>query len=106
MQGVPDLDKIKIRGLARLSSYLFAAWGALISLKGLYDLFVGEPEANLYAAVKWTFVTREQWMRYGGFELAYGACCLFLGWALYRYARFLPETITRPRREPEFRLFE
>jgi hypothetical protein len=94
-------EKVKIRGLAMLSSWIFLFWGAAVTAKGLYDLFAGEPEANLYAPEPWAFVTREQWLRYGGFEFVYGLACLGLFWYLRRYARFLPETVERPRVDPE-----
>ncbi|MBI4371203.1 MAG: hypothetical protein HY552_02780 [Elusimicrobia bacterium] len=99
------METIKVRGLGRLAARLFAAWGGLIAAKGLWDLFVGEPEANLYAPVPWAFVTRAQWLRWSGFELAYGLACLGLAWYVRRWSRRLPETLQRPRREPEFRLF-
>ena len=99
-------ETIKIRGLARLASWIFGAWGGLVSFKGLWDLFAGEPEANLYAPEKWAFVTREQWLRWAGFELVYGLACLGLAWYCVRWARRLPETVSRPRREPEFALFD
>ena len=88
-------SKVKIRGLARLMAGLFAVWGACVAPKGLYDLFLGEPEANLYSPAPWQFVTREQWQRYAGFELLYGAACLALAVALLRYSRFLPEWVAR-----------
>lgn len=100
------MEKVRIRGLGRIAAAIFGGWGALTASKGLYDLFLGQPEANLYSAVPWTFVTREQWLRYGGFEFAYGLACLALGWAVDRYSRFLPETVERRRRDPEFQLFE
>ena len=100
------MEKIKIRGLAHISSALLGAWGAAVALKSIYDLFLGEPEANRYAPYKWAFVTEEQWLRYGGFELAYGMACLGLAWAVWRYARFLPEVVERRRREPDVRLFD
>ncbi|MBI4679361.1 MAG: hypothetical protein HY748_17435 [Elusimicrobia bacterium] len=103
---LPETEKIKVRGLACLAAAIFGCWGGLIALKGLYDLFIGEPEANLYSAVPWTFVTQEAWLRYGGFEVAYGLACLALGWAVLRYGRFLPETLERARREPKFELFD
>lgn len=67
---------------------------------------MGEPEANLYSPVKWQFVTREQWLRYSGFELTYGLACLGLAVLLWRYSRFLPEWIQRPRRPAELQLFD
>lgn len=100
------MEKIKIRGLARIPAGVFGVWGVVVSLKAFYDLFVGEPEANLYSHEKWAFVTQEQWLRYAGFELAYGAACLALAWTFIRYSRFLPETMERPRRLPDVRLFE
>ncbi|MDE2490147.1 MAG: hypothetical protein KGM24_04825 [Elusimicrobia bacterium] len=98
-------ETIKIRGLARLAAAIFAGWGGLAALKGLWDLFVGEPEANLYSPVKWAFVTEPQWLRWSGFELAYGLACLGLAWYCLRWARRLPEAVVRPR-EPGFALFD
>lgn len=100
------MERVKVRGLGRLAAAIFGGWGALTLLKGLYDLFVGEPEANLYSPEPWMFVTREAWLRYGGFELAYGIACVALGWAALRCSRFLPETVERERADPEFQLFE
>ena len=85
---------------------IFTGWGGLVALKGLWDLFGGEPEANLYAPAKWAFVTEPQWMRWAGFELTYGLACLGLAWYCRRWAHRLPETIERPRLEPEFSLFD
>ena len=99
-------EVVKIRGLVRIPARVFAVWGAVVAAKGLWDTIgPGEPEANLYAPAKWAFVTREQWLRYGIFEFAYGAACVGLAWTLLRYARFLPETVTRPRRAPALDLF-
>lgn len=100
------MEKVKVRGLSRIAAWAFSLWGAVVTAKAFYDLFAGEPEANLYAPHPWAFVTREEWLRYGGFELAYGLALLGLGWFIFRYSRFLPEFIERPRREPEFRLFD
>ena len=77
-----------------------------MAFKGLYDLFIGEPEANLYSVEKWQFVTQQQWLRYAGFELAYGLALIALAVVIKKYSRFLPETIERPRREPDLKLFE
>jgi hypothetical protein len=100
------LEKIKIRGLSHLAAAILGAWGLAVFLKALYDLCLGEPEANLYAPQEWAFVTREQWLRYAGFELAYGLSCLALAWFALNIGRFLPEFIERPRREPEFQIFD
>jgi hypothetical protein len=100
------VETIKIRGLVRLSAWMFAVWGAAVSFKGAYDLLLGgQPEANLYAPAPWAFVTQAQWFRYSGFEAAYGVACLAIAWTLMRYARFLPETVRRARTEPELDLF-
>lgn len=100
------MEKIKVRGLPRIASALLGIWGAVVGGKALYDLFIGEPEANLYSPRKWQFVTREQWLRYGGFELVYGLSLLALAWLLWRYSRFLPEWISRAKRPPELQLFD
>lgn len=89
-------ERIKIRGLARISGALFGLWGLAVAPKGIYDLFGGEPEANLYSPRPWDFVTRAQWLRYAGFELVYGLACLGLAAFLWRYSRFLPEHAERP----------
>lgn len=102
----PSTEVVKIRGLARIPARIFGVWGSVVFLKGLWDVIgPGEPEANLYAPQRWAFVSEAEWFRYGLFELAYGAACIGLCWALWRYSRFLPETIERPRREPAFDLF-
>ncbi len=99
-------ETIKVRGLARLAAAIFAGWGGLVLSKGLYDLLLGgEPEANLYAAKAWGFVSRAEWGRYARFEVVYGLACLALAWYCRRWSRRLPETVKRPRREPEFDLF-
>lgn len=99
-------ERVRARGLAVLASSLFGGWGGLVALKGLYDLFVGEPEANLYAPAQWAFVTQEQWLRWAGFELCYGLACLGLAWGAWKYARFLPEHVERKKHEPQWDLFE
>jgi len=100
------METVRIRCLAHLSAWMFGAWGAVVLAKGIYDVFLGGgPEANLYAPAPWAFVSREEWLRYGAFELVYGAACLALAWTLRLYARFLPETLQRRRQEPDFNLF-
>ena len=100
------METIKIKGLARLAAAIFAGWGGLVSFKGLWDLFAGEPEANLYAPQKWAFVTQAQWLRWSGFELTYGLACCGLAWYCLRWSRRLPATVERAVREPEFSLFD
>lgn len=70
----------------RLASVIFKIWGAVAALKGIYDMVVGEPEANMFSAEKWQFVTYEQWLRWGGFELSYGLFCAAFGYFLYAVA--------------------
>ena len=100
------MEKIKLKGLPRISGAILGAWGMAVSFKALYDLFKGEPEANLYSSVPWQFVTEEQWLRYAGFELTYGLACAGLAWVLFRYSRFLPEWIERPKRASDLQLFD
>jgi hypothetical protein len=96
-----DTEKVRIRGLARVVSGLFGLWGTVVAVKAVYDLFVGEPEANLYAPQPWQFVTKEQWLRWGGFELVYGLACLGLAFYVRQFARWLPEFVVRPRQEAD-----
>ena len=102
----PTHEIIKVRGLARLAAAIFAGWGGLAAFKGVYDLLGGQPEANLYAPTPWGFISKEQWLRYAVFELTFGLACLALAWYCLRWGRRLPETVKRPRQEPEFSLFD
>lgn len=89
-------EKVAVRGLAVLAAWIFAAWGVVMSAKGLWDSFLGQPEANKFSPEPWGFVTREQWFRYAGFELCYGLACLGLAAALRAFGRRLPEWKERP----------
>ncbi|MBI4054793.1 MAG: hypothetical protein HY402_01520 [Elusimicrobia bacterium] len=93
------LQKVKIRGLFRLAATVLAFVGSLVCVKAVYDLFWGEPEANLYAPEPWGFVSRQEWLRYGGFELAYGLACLGLAWYVLRTGRRFPEVVERPKKD-------
>lgn len=99
------METIKVRGLAHLSAWMFGVWGAMVSLKGVYDLFGGQPESNLYAPAAWAFVTKAQWFRYSSFELVYGLICLAVAWTLAKYSAFLPDTLRRKRVESKLDLF-
>lgn len=94
-------QKVAVRGLAHLSAWMFAGWGALMVLKGLWDCFGGEPEANHFSPAPWQFVTRDQWFRYAGFELCYGLACLGMAAALRVYGRRLPVFVERPLQREE-----
>lgn len=96
---VPSKEKIKIRGLVRIAGWIFMVWGALLTVLGLYHAFIGEPEANYYSLTPWEFVTREQWLRWSGFETAYGLACAGIGFLCWEYAKRLPEWIERDRQE-------
>lgn len=92
---MPTVRKVIVRGLARFAGWMFAVWGTLVFLKGLWDCFFGRPDANDYSLRPWDFVTREQWSRYAGFELCYGLACVALAWALWRFAPRLPEYVEK-----------
>lgn len=93
------MQKVKVRGLALIPAWIFISWGSLILLKSFYDLLWGQPEVNFYSPRPWDFVTREQWLRYAGFELCYGLSCLAAGWFLFRWRNLLPDFIERKRKE-------
>ncbi len=99
-------ETIKIRGLLRIPAWIFGVWGLAVSAKGAWDLLgFGEPEANRYAPRPWEFVSQAEWARYAFFELCYGLACLALACLMMRFARFLPETLERPKAEPAFDIF-
>jgi len=87
--------KIAVRGLARLAGWIFLVWGGLVFLRGIWDCFLGQPEANFYSPIKWQFVTRDQWLRYAGFEIFYGFVCAGLGWLAWEFSKRLPSWIER-----------
>jgi hypothetical protein len=101
-----ETEKVYIAPLARLAAWIFSVWGILIILKAFYDLFLGEPEANLYSARPWQFVSLPQWMRYSGFELSYGAACLALAAGIRAYSKLLPKTLNRPKKPALLDLFK
>jgi hypothetical protein len=87
------MEKIKIRGLVFSAGWIFLAWGLIVTAKGFWDSFLGEPEANLYSAHKWEFITKTQWFNWSGFEIAYGLSCVMLALVLRAYAQRVPEYI-------------
>lgn len=94
------MERIKIRGLVRCSGWVFLVWGAVVTVKGLWDVFAGEPEANLYSLNRWEFISRSQWITWSGFEITYGLACAGLALVLWKYARHLPEYIERTGPQP------
>lgn len=90
-------EKTAVRGLARMTGWIFLSWGSVVLLKGLFDAFFGEPEANFYSPKPWDFVTRDQWIRWAGFETVYGLACLALGWAAWEFAKRLPDFVVRQK---------
>lgn len=93
--------KVHVRAVARLVGWIFVGWGVVVALKGVWDCFWGAPEANYFSLLPWEFVTREEWLRYAGFELAYGLACVGVGWAAWRFARRLPEWVEKEYPETE-----
>jgi hypothetical protein len=92
-------EKIAIRGLAHMASRIFFVWGGLVFLKGLWDLTVGQPEANAFSSRPWEFVTRAEWLRYALFETVYGLTCVAAAWAIRAFAARLPQWRERKKKE-------
>ena len=90
------MEKLKIRGLLHIAGRIFFGWGLFVGIKGIWDAFIGEPEANFFSPHKWEFVTRQQWFTWSGFEIAYGAACVMAAILLFHYAKRLPIFIERP----------
>ncbi|MBN1824398.1 MAG: hypothetical protein JW803_08775 [Endomicrobiales bacterium] len=89
------MEKIKVRGLVRSAGWIFVAWGGLVAVKGFWDVFLGEPEANYYSLNKWDFVSQKQWLTWSGFEITYGLACVAIALVLWKYAPRLPEFIEK-----------
>ncbi|MFH1380286.1 MAG: hypothetical protein ABII23_08420 [bacterium] len=92
---MPKQEKILIRGLVRCAGWIFLIWGVVVVLKGMFDSFFGEPEANYFSPAKWDFVSKEQWLRFAGFEIFYGIACVTTAYLLRRYAARMPEYYVR-----------
>ncbi|MBL0059581.1 MAG: hypothetical protein IPP35_10865 [Elusimicrobia bacterium] len=88
-------ERVAVAGLARLAAWIFFVWGALAVGKGLWDCFGGQPETNFFSPTPWTFISRAQWLRYAGFELAYGLACVGVGLSVWTVSRRLPVWIER-----------
>jgi len=82
--------RVAVRGVVRFPSVLFFLVGGGAALKGIWDSFFGAPEANVFSPVPWSFVTREEWLRFAGFELAFGLACVGVGLTLWVWSRELP----------------
>lgn len=89
------MEKLKVRGLVVCASWIFAVWGILVSIKGFWDVFFGEPESNYYSQVKWEFVSQQQWLTWSGFEITYGIACISIAYLLRKYSAKLPYFIER-----------
>ena len=94
-------EKVLVRGLVKAAGWIFMIWGIVVSLKGLWDSFWGEPEANYYSSQKWEFVSQEQWLRYAGFEICYGLACMGIAYLLWKFASYMPEYYTRIAKESD-----
>lgn len=79
----------------------FCSLGALVTLKGFWDVFRGEPEANYYSLKKWEFISRQQWFTWSGFEVVYGLACIGMAFLLWKYSERVPEYIERQNEENE-----
>jgi len=91
------MEKIKIRGLVICSGWIFSFWGGVIILKGLYDAFIGQPEANHFSRQAWEFISQQQWLSWSGFEITYGGACVALGIILKTVSGHIPEFIERKK---------
>lgn len=91
------MEKIKIRGLLKNASIIFILWGVFVLVKGLWDLFIGEPEANMYSLNKWDFISMKQWLTWSWFEVIYGITCITIAYFLLKYSKRLPIYILRKR---------
>ncbi|MBD3271535.1 MAG: hypothetical protein GF384_03225 [Elusimicrobia bacterium] len=101
---MPSQEKIIIRGLIRSAGWIFCVWGCIVTLRGVWDAFWGEPEANYFSSVKWEFITQEQWHRYSGFEISYGLACIGIAYLLWKFSSLVPEFYTRPAQQYDERL--
>lgn len=90
------MEKIKIQGLFNSAGWILFCWGIILIIKGFWDTFIGEPEANLYSSVKWDFISQKQWLTWASFEITYGLACSASAYILWKYAQRLPIYIERP----------
>ncbi|MFH1540796.1 MAG: hypothetical protein ABID79_02955 [Elusimicrobiota bacterium] len=77
------MQKIKYRAVFKSSGWIFAIWGAIVVLKGLYDVFIGLPESE--------FVPLANWSKYIGFEIVYGFACILTALVIFEFSKSVPE---------------
>ena len=83
------MQKIKYRAVFKSSGWIFAVWGTIVVLKGLYDVVVGLPESEFVPLVKWS--------KYAGFEVVYGIACILIGLVIFEFAKRIPEFTEQPQ---------
>ncbi|MFA5857690.1 MAG: hypothetical protein WC955_01335 [Elusimicrobiota bacterium] len=85
------MKKYKLRGLVSIAGWIILVFGLMVITDGVYDMFWGEPESNMFSFYKWQFVSLQQWANYARFELIYGLCCVLITAYLWGLSKKVPE---------------
>lgn len=93
------MEKIKIRGLLRISGCVFVVWGIIVFVDGILDALVFEPETNKFSLYKWEFITLNQWETYARFEIVYGIACILVALLIWKFAPRVPDFIDREKKK-------
>ena len=63
-----------------MAGSIFIFWGAVVTIKGILDVFVLEPESRFVPAAEWIG-------KWAPFEMVYGVSCVIVGIFCFEYAR-------------------
>ncbi|MDD5491797.1 MAG: hypothetical protein PHV60_03820 [bacterium] len=73
-------DRKEIRGLLRLSGWVFYGWGVLVTIYGFLKLLnIVKPDSE--------FITAAEWMRFNVFQVTYGMVCVGVGYLLFLFIK-------------------
>ena len=58
--------------MLKIAGWILSVWGAVVAVKGVFDIFILNPESY--------FVPMETWInRWAPFEIIYGTACIVAG---------------------------
>lgn len=73
-------DKKEIKGLVKLTGWIFYGWGVLVTFFGFLRLLnINKPDSE--------FVTAENWLRFSVFQITYGMICVGVGYLLFLFIK-------------------
>ncbi len=69
--GVEEKKK-ESKGLLKAAGWIFVSWGAVVTIKGVLDVFMVTPESQFVPVAEWSG-------KWSPFEIVYGVSCVIAG---------------------------